>query len=188
MRLQFPSWIREQVDWDRDVVYLLDAELRFVECNPAWNTFAAENGGIRISADEVKGRCVLDYVPDVLRAFYVHRYWLAQRSSQWAGFDYHCSSPEKIRLFQMKLCEAEGGVLVMNHLLLEEACAPVDPLDDAGVRQYVTPHGSLVLCANCRKARRRDSGEWDWVPAFLCEHGFTVSHGLCPRCTTHLYG
>jgi hypothetical protein len=101
--MAFPSWIMESDVWQQDVIYLLDDELRFVDCNPAWETFAADNGGRGISRQEVRGRLILDFVPDVLRKFYVHKYWFARRAEGQTHFDYDCSSPEKIRLFRMTM-------------------------------------------------------------------------------------
>ena len=36
-----------------------------------------ENGGRGLARPEVCGRLILDFVPDVLRTFYLHKYWLA---------------------------------------------------------------------------------------------------------------
>ena len=132
METVFPSWITEAAAWNEDVIYLLDAELRFVDCNPAWDKFAADNGGRGISRAEVAGRLILDYVPDVLRTFYVHKYWFAKRSEGWTEFDYDCSSPEKIRLFRMAMKGIEDALLVVNHLRLEEECEVAAGADGGG--------------------------------------------------------
>ncbi len=189
MEVRFPSWITEAAAWSEDVIYLLDAELRFMDCNPAWDEFAAQNRGVGISRAEVCGRLILDFVPDVLRTFYVHKYWYAQHGEGWTEFDYHCSSPEKIRLFRMAMTSVAKELLVVNHLLLEEECEVGPPLSEVGRDLYVSPDHFATMCANCRKTKRRDdSATWDWVPAFLQEHDFKISHGLCPRCAAHLYG
>jgi hypothetical protein len=186
--VSFPSWITEAASWHEDVIYLLDEELRFVDCNPAWDQFAADNGGIGISRADVFGRSILDFLPDVLRSFYVHKFWLAQRSEGWTEFDYHCSSPEKLRLFRMAIIGVAKELLVVNHLRLEEKCEIRAPLTDAELEQYVSADGFTTMCANCRKTRRLDDGAiWDWIPAFLHDSNLKVSHGLCPRCIASLY-
>ena len=189
MAIMFPAWITEAAAWTEDVVYLLDAEMCFVDCNPTWDTFAAENGGKGISRAEVSGRSIFDYVPDVLRSFYLHKYWFAKRSEGWTEFDYDCSSPEKIRLFRMRMIGVEEGLLVVNHLRLEEECNVASPLTEEARRSYISPDGSVTMCANCRKTKRRDEVDsWDWVSDFLRDRTLKVSHGLCPRCASHLYG
>ena len=183
MALGFPSWISNVADWDRDVLYLLDDELRFADCNPAWDKFAADNGGVGISRAEVLGRSVLDYVPDVLRTSYVHKYWYVKHTREPVAFDYDCSSPEKIRLFRMTMSGIEDGLLVVNHLRLEEECRVTGPLTDGARAMYLSPDGFVTMCANCRKTKRRgDPTQWDWIPEFLNDRSLTVSHGLCPRC------
>jgi hypothetical protein len=189
MALTFPSWITEAAAWNTDVVYLLDSELRFVDCNPVWDDFAAANGGVGIFRAQIIGKSILDFVPDVLRTLYVQKFWLANRSPGWTEFDYHCSSPEKIRLFRMAMMSVATELLVVNHLLLEEACEVRPPLTETEKEQYVSPEGFVTMCANCRKTKRRDDDvTWDWIPEFLQDQGFQVSHGLCPRCIAHLYG
>ena len=185
---RFPSWITETSNWDQDVIYLLDGELRFIDCNPVWDRFAAANDGRHIARADMPGRSILDYVPDVLRTFYVHKYWFAKRISGWTEFDYDCSSPEKIRLFRMSMMPVEDGMLVANHLRLEEDCAPAPPLTEARKQDYISSGGIVTLCANCRKTMRVDDPtSWDWVPNFLRDTGgIPVSHGLCPRCASHL--
>jgi hypothetical protein len=178
----------EAAAWNEDIVYLLDDEMRFVDCNPAWDQFAAANGGVGISRREMPGRLILDFIPDVLRAFYVHKYWFAKRTEGWTDFEYDCSSPEKVRLFRMAMIRAGGGLIVANHLRLEEECSVGPALTAAERQSYVSPGGLITTCANCRKTMRRDDVTvWDWVPEFLRQSQLTVSHGLCPRCAAHLY-
>jgi hypothetical protein len=185
----FPSWIIESDAWRTDVVYLLDAELRVVDCNPVWDRFAQENGGCGISRPEIRGKMVLDYVPDALRTFYVHKYWFARRAEGWTYFEYDCSSPEKIRLFQMAMIAVDDSLLITNHLRVEEACEVKPPLTAEQARRYISPGGLATMCANCRKTKQLDDEvQWDWIPEMLHRESFTVSHGLCPRCSLYLYG
>ena len=187
--MPFPSWIVEKDDWMTDVMFLLDEELRLVDCNPAWEKFAVGNGGRGLSRAEVCGRLILEYVPDVLRTFYLHKYWLAKRTPDGSYFDYDCSSPDWIRLFRMTLLPLNDLLLVSNHLRLQEKCEARPPLTLEEANQYIPSNGLVVMCANCRKTKRRDSEtQWDWIPEMLSRDSSKVSHGLCPRCKLQLYG
>jgi hypothetical protein len=186
--LAFPTWITDDAAWHEDVIFLLDDELRFVDCNPAWDEFSVRNGGKQLLRADVAGRMILDFVPDVLRNFYVQKYWFAKRSSGWTETKYDCSSPEKIRLFRMAMIRSGECLLVVNHLLLEEECRPGPPLTEEGKRSYVSSGGFITMCASCRKTKRSGGPiEWEWIPDFLRDHSLTVSHGLCPRCLAYLY-
>jgi hypothetical protein len=187
--MPFPSWILDSDDWMTDVMFLLDDELRLVDCNPAWERFAAENGGHGLSCAEVCGRLILDFVPDVLRTFYLHKYWLAKRTADGAHLDYDCSSPDRIRLLRMTMLPLDDLLLVTNHLRLEEKCEARPPLTAEQASHYISSTGFVVMCANCRKTRQRESEtQWDWIPEMLSHDSRKVSHGLCARCKTHLYG
>jgi hypothetical protein len=187
--MPFPSWIFESDDWMKDVMFLLDDELRLVDCNPAWERFAEENGGHGLSCREVCGRLILDFVPDVLRTFYLHKYWLAKRTVAGTHLAYDCSSPDRIRLLRMTMLPLDDLLLVTNHLRLEEKCEPRPPLTVEEAGHYIAPTGFVVMCANCRKTRRRQSEtDWEWIPEMLSHDHSKVSHSLCTRCKTHLYG
>jgi hypothetical protein len=187
--MPFPSWIVERDDWTTDVMFLLDEELRFVDCNPGWESFAAENGGHGLARAQICGRSILDFVPDVLRTFYLHKYWLAKRQAGGTYFDYDCSSPECIRLFRMTMAPHDGLLLVSNHLKLAERCEVRPRLTFEQTRQYISSSGFVVMCANCRKSKCCETEtQWDWLPEMLSHDRSKVSHGLCPRCKTHLYG
>lgn len=187
--MPFPLWILDKDCWMTDVMYLLDDELRLVDCNPAWERFALENGGHGLSRPEVCGRLILDFVPDVLRTFYLHKYWLAKRAAGPTYFDYDCSTPERIRLFRMTMSPLDELLLVTNQLRLEEKCAPRLPLTVEEGSHYISSTGFVIMCANCRKTRQRESeAHWDWIPEMLSQDAFKVSHSLCPKCKAHLYG
>jgi hypothetical protein len=189
MGYQVPSWVQEVFETDHDVLYLLDADLRIAECNLGWDKFAAENGGVRISRAEVRGRPVFDFIPQVLVRFYQDKFAEALRVGHWIGFDYECSTPDVFRQFHMALRAVESsGLLVVNSYLPNQR-APLNATNQAlADAAYVSPGGMLTMCAHCRRTRRQDgSNTWDWVSRFLRDTGRKTSHGLCPRCTSYLY-
>ncbi len=48
--------------------------------------------------------------------------------------------------------------------------------------------GLLPICSSCKKIRD-DQGYWKQVEQFIGEHtGARFSHGICPDCTSKLYG
>ncbi len=184
----FPPSLRHTPSWTEDIVFLLDEELRLLDVNEKWDTFAMANGGRNLSLDAVRGSSILSYTPEVLRGFYFVKYEAARRSQKPIRFEYDCSSPEKIRLFRMEISSVETSLLVVNHLLLEEPWVVREPGSALEASLYSTADKIVTMCANCRKSRRVDLPEtWEWVPEFLLDRGLLVSHGLCPRCFTRFY-
>jgi hypothetical protein len=172
-----------------DVTFLLDPELRFVECNAAWDDFALANGGAGILRNQIQGHSILRYIPYVLRTFYVNRYRATISTRRTSNFVYDCSTPEKIRIFRMTIEAVPAGLFVTSHLELVEDCTPCGPLTPERTLEYISSTGFATMCANCRKTRRlHDSGVWDWVPDMILHDQSVISHGLCPRCASHLYG
>ena len=189
MTYQVPSWVQEVFETDQDVLYLLDAEFRIMECNLGWDKFAAENGGVGISRAEVRGRNVFEFIPDVLVRFYQDKYSEALRVAHWIGFDYECSTPDIFRQFHMALRKVEySGLLVVNSYLPNQRTPLSAPNEALADLLYESPGGFITMCAHCRRTRRQDdSNTWDWLSRFLRDTGRKVSHGLCPRCTSYLY-
>jgi hypothetical protein len=189
MSYQVPSWVQQVFETDRDVLYLLDANLCIAECNLGWDKFAAENGGVGISRVAVLGRNIFEVIPEVLVRFYQDKYAEALRAGHWIGFDYECSAPDVFRQFHMALRSVENsGLLVVNSYLPNQRTPLTAPNEAKANEIYLSPSGMITMCAHCRRTRRQDNtNTWDWVSRFLRDTGRKVSHGLCPRCTSYLY-
>lgn len=189
MKPQFPAWVRQLLDTDSEVVYVLDAKLSIAACNRAWDNFAAANGGVGISAADVVGQPVFDFIPPVLVAFYQQKYDAARRTGVWVGFDYDCSSPATYRQFHMALQTLENGAIVVVNSLRPHRISPFardKAAEPASV--YFSSDGVITMCAHCRRTQHPQFSEvWEWVPQFVSHPGDKVSHGLCPRCLAQHY-
>ncbi len=67
-------------------------------------------------------------------------------------------------------------------------------LEDSNTRlrkaltEVKTLSGLLPICSNCKKVRD-DTGYWDQIENYICEHSDAeFSHSLCPECTERFYG
>jgi hypothetical protein len=189
MPIVLPPWTAAICDPNKDVVFLLDRSLRFVDCNPAWDEFAQTNGGEHVSRSDVVGRYIFDFIPTVLANFYDRKYQTTWNSNCPTTFNYDCSSPQRIRVFTMTLLGVPEGMLVMNRLQLQESVPCPIPLNGDRVPLYLSDIGMVTVCANCRRTKRIDLPDaWDWLPETLQDQRRQVSHGLCPRCIEHVYG
>lgn len=183
-----PLSVRAAPSWHEDVIFLLDDQLCLQDVNDGWCKFAMANSGCNLSLSAIKGTPILSYTPQVLEGFYLVNYEHARRSRKPVSFQYDCSSPEKIRLIRMEISSIGTSLLVVNHVLLEEPCVVREAEYSFDEHLYLSGEEILTMCANCRKTRRVDlPDKWEWVPEFLQNQSFRVSHGLCPRCIKHFY-
>jgi hypothetical protein len=177
---------RDAYDGDPAMIYELDQDLKFLRCNPAFDRFARDNGGIDLSGSKLLGTCIMDVTPPVLRDFYSTAYHAVRRFQRqwWHVFD--CSSSDVFRLFQMRLLPADADhILVINTLIREE---PHETQIAARIEEYTDAEGIATICANCRRVEHlTQPGRWDWVPSLLSLSGTLVRPGLCPFCVAYHY-
>ena len=186
----FQDLSREVIDKSRDVIYLLDGDLRIQYCNPAWDQFARQNAGERALAAQVQGARLFDFIPEALQAFYRTVFGACQQDRQPFAFDFECSSAGTYRLFRMQILpfREKAGAAVVNALRVEGP-ARDRATSDAPDPRYVRPDGLRTMCAHCRRTRRVDDAtRWDWVPRYLADKSLRVSHGMCPTCADYHYG
>jgi len=185
----FPAWVRQLLDTEQEVVYILDPEMRIAACNPAWDNFSNANGGVGISATEVVGRPIFDFIPPVLVAFYQEQYAAARSKRVWVGFDYACSSPATYRQFHMALLCLEDEAIVVVNSLRADRIAPFEMHRAADpVSRYFSSDGYITMCVHCRRTQNPQLPDiWEWVPHFVSHPGDKVSHGLCPQCVVIHY-
>jgi len=170
------------------VSYVLDSNLRFAYCNPAWDKFARENDGLELLGDAVIGSQLFHAIPDVLQPFYTRMFDEVQRSAFVGQHVYECSGPQHFRKFRMRVHLLNSNwLMVSNTLLVEEAHCRETPAHDS---VYRNEHGLIIMCAHCRCSQRTDEPrQWDFVPAHLKARPLSlgVSHGLCPVCRAYFY-
>ena len=188
--LQAAGFTVRSLELNPSVIYILDPGLRISYCNPAWNTFARQNGGKDLERELVVGKRCLDAVPDALREFYESEFMTAIQTQKPWEHDYECSSPEKYRFFHMRVLPLSSG-----HLLVENSLFTERPHEAGGISsgvdhsRYIDQNEFITMCANCRRvmAWNSEGKTWDWVPAYLISTPVPLSHGLCPTCLAYYY-
>jgi hypothetical protein len=166
--------------------YMLGPNLEITYCNPAWNRFAAENGGRDLLAESVLHRPVLEFFTPVMRNYYSEVFTRAQQKGEMQCQEYECSSPEIFRFFQMQIYPLQSGFAVINSLHAKTAHSQhgLQPLDHV----YLQSNSFLRICSNCRRTCRNDeSGQWDWVPDYLNANLKNTTHGICTVCREYFY-
>lgn len=183
-----PTFTPSLLDASPDIICLLDAELRIVHCNPAWDRFAAANEGRNCESSAVIGARILDSIPEPLARFFRTAFEVVRASEQPFEFDYECSSALVFRMFRMRIlpvCGA-GEFMVVHALRVERPHDRVAvPPDDVRFRGE---NGLIVMCCHCRRTRRTaEPTVWDWVPDYVARFPGMVSAGICSACYLYFY-
>jgi hypothetical protein len=179
------------LEQDPAVIYAVDASLRIVYCNAAWDRFALSNGGHKVVRALQVGRDLAESIPPSLQAFYWQAFEQVWNSGEPWTHEYECSSSEALRKFQMRVAPVYPGdknapLVIVNSLVAEAPHSRIsyDALDSV----YRDSEGILTMCCHCRRVRRVCATIWDWVPAFVRSMPEGVSHGLCDPCLELHYG
>ncbi|MEO8225051.1 MAG: hypothetical protein ABI661_09595, partial [Gammaproteobacteria bacterium] len=187
---------RADLESHAGAVYGLWPDCSLAYVNPAWLHFARSNGGEpAISTRWNLGSCVLDAIPEVLKAFYADLLRAPLSGSAPPArprtHEYECSSPDLYRRFAMTVypLEAAEGLLVVNSLRIETPHAAADPASATeGMEGYFDTDGVVRQCAHCRRIRAVDGdNQWDWIPAWVEKSHAATSHTLCNFCLDHYY-
>ena len=88
----FEEFTRHAVDESRDVIFMVDSEMRITYCNPAWDQFALANGGEDFVAARALGTDLMQVIPDPLRDFYSEAFQRCRQYHLTFDIDYECSS------------------------------------------------------------------------------------------------
>ena len=181
----------DSLETHKGTIFGIWPDRRLAYFNPWWFRFAVENGGEgSIPLDWALGRSVMDSVPDSLGDFYENLYRSVLDRDPASGspvqHEYECSSAEIFRRFLMTLYRLgnQEGILVVNSLVIERphdkaVRPPREPLPDA----YSDEGGFIHQCASCRRVMNmKETGRWDWVPAWVARPPTRTSHTLCDTC------
>ncbi|MEX1365741.1 MAG: hypothetical protein AB1Z98_21620 [Nannocystaceae bacterium] len=161
---------------------------RLAYFNKAWLEFAANNGGDEIQRSWNLGVSIWDAIHPPLREFYQEGFERCLEDGQPWCHSYQCSSPELLRKYQMTVYPLGGGrgLLIVNSLQVE---VPHPDLSDGvlSLQDYLDEHGLVHQCMHCRRVRRADGSNWDWIPQLVASPPSNMTGALCGPCFLYHY-
>ena len=176
----------DDLDRDPSVIYGLLPDGTLGYYNQAWASFAVSNGLPDIESIWPLGSQVSDAIPWSLRPFYEMLWETAKRRGVPVTHEYECSSPNQVRRYIMRVLPlAEDAVLIVNALRLAEERGETH-LEGVVPESYVR-NGVIMQCSHCRRVRRSESEDWDFVADYVARPRANVSHGLCRPCLQYHY-
>lgn len=163
----------------------LNRDLTMVLLNPAYYTFARDNGGSAIPVRFGLGTNILDAIEGTLHRFFNDLFRRAMDGSAAEHFDYECSSSDVFRVFRMIMYPvADGRALLVDHsLTVSTNHNRVEAAFDT--QAYTDQNGIAHVCGHCRRVRHLILNRWDWCPDVL-QYG-NVTHGLCSFCLDYYH-
>lgn len=163
-------------------VYQLDEKRRIVDVDGPWDRFALDNDGVAACAERVIGQPLMHFVSgDDARMWIDTLLQLATLTGKPLERPYRCDSPELRRYMVMRVVPKDGGMLRVEHRLLEVQ-ARIRPVRFLPVSDH---HPSLRLrCSICGRIKAQDhwqeaeqcGGESEGIPTI------PVAYTVCPNC------
>ncbi|HKJ08624.1 MAG TPA: hypothetical protein VKA76_06020 [Gammaproteobacteria bacterium] len=174
------------------VIYGLTPELRLCYFNPAWFTFARDNGADTAFHERFSlGTPLEEAIEGPLQGYYVGAYRSVFVHRRPWDHDYECSSDQVFRCYHQRAYPLAGthALVVVNSLRISY---PQDTDARVGFEPDENPYrdsrGFVTQCAHCRRTQRAaDPKQWDWVPAWVTQLPARTSHFLCPLCFDYYY-
>ncbi|MEQ1910574.1 MAG: hypothetical protein ABMA15_17270 [Vicinamibacterales bacterium] len=169
-------------------------DTRIAYLNPAWDTFAGQNGGQPLIAERWGlGAVYLDAVPEPLGPFYRGLLDSASASTDSlrpTSHDYMCPSAALERLFNMQVYSLphRAGYVIIHSLRIERPHAAGKAETPPDTTTYFDANGLLHQCSHCRRVQNLvEDGAWDWVPQWVEHVWGNTSHTICPPCFEYYY-
>lgn len=178
----------DRLESDASTIYGLSPDLTIGYFNPAYVRFALENGGDDCLFKYRLGVSVLAAISDPIRGFYADRLEAVRETKQPWEHVYECPSPTTARRYRVRVLPiGERSLLAVHAAVVEASHAPSLGSAAPRISAYVDGHGMIHQCSHCRRVRRNDDREWDFVPSLLALPPYPVSHGLCGLCYAYYF-
>ena len=168
-----------------NIIYILDDKNRIVSVGGAWNKFADENDGINLTAKDIFGRQIWDFVTgDATRMWLEVIFQLARFRGTRVERPYRCDSPKLKRYMRMYIDPEHNKHLLVSHeiLAVEERSAPL----------YIRygPNSLKNIRQRCSVCGRLNIGGWQEPQAKHTDasNSISVSYTICNECQQTIPG
>lgn len=168
-----------------DVVFAVDDAYVLRAHNPAWLTFATDNGGAETLTAYPLGTSILPAIATSIRHYVTRLYVLAMESGLPSEHVFECSSPGVFRRFRQVQVPLPGkaGWLVTNECV---EARPHTREPHAWSKRFLDGAERTIQCSHCRRTLDHHSGtRWEWVPSVVARPRPRTRFELCPDCSDH---
>lgn len=177
------------VDAPSSCSYELDEEMRIVLVDPAWGTFAMENGAPELVPPAPLGRTLWSYISDPTTAqLWYQLLEKVRRTGASLVLQIRCDSATLKRYLDLRVSPRPfSGVRIETTIVRLESRVPVPLLD----RDRQSSGGMLRMCSWCKRVMLCDR----WVDVEEATASLRlferttlpeITHGMCPDCHTEV--
>lgn len=187
---------RRTLDAERWPSFVVDRAEHIIYANSAWNLVAISSGGPR--AEEVVGTAWRTHIAGLeLSAWYKEVFNRVIEHRKGERHEGDCNTPDRFRLFSNRFdplvargMRAAGGMLVQTNMIEEAPIGERYRIAQPDEERYRQPTGVILQCGGCRRVLVAGTFPrlWEFVPEYVAERRFDVSHGLCELCREVHYG
>ncbi len=168
-------------------IYALSKKLDVIYVNPAWVTFAKENGyNEEILNKTLDSSLINAFNGQQIKDDFYQTYSKVMATGKIWRNEYECSSANEFRYYHQGVYPLKNndGLLIINTLMVKSPTKTINLKTDIDiVKRYLQPTGFINQCSNCKYTQRNNEIEnWDWVPEFLEKMPSNISHSICPLC------
>jgi hypothetical protein len=169
----------------KKTIYWIDRKKRIISVSDLWDRFAQENGGSGISATDVQGRSLWDFViGDTARMWLEALLQLTVLKNETVVRPYRCDSHQLKRYMQMHLVPEDSGILKVEHVLLstENRIVPV-------FIRHSPQRSNEHIHARCSVCGRIENNQLWEEPDLYKSSGsihLNVIYTVCPDCLNTL--
>jgi hypothetical protein len=172
---------QERLVRDPSTVVAIDPQGTILWTNPAWEAFAADNGGSEIATSYGVGQRYYAGISGELRGFFEQSFQRSYVEGTVFELEYECSSAQTRRVMRLRALPIRGSGLLLEHSRVTEGPIMLEGLPAIEAR-YLDQDGVIRQCSDCRRVLCVTENVWDWVPVWVERPDPRISHGLCDVC------
>lgn len=168
-----------------EICYVVDERDQLVSVSRDWSCFAEQNGGPELTAENVTGRSLWDFVEDEATRELYHDVLRRVRSGRSTELTLRCDAPDQRRLIEMIVSRRPDGNVEFTTRLLASKARPRQPL----LAKSTPRSGERVL--TCSWCNRVHAGTEEWLEVEDASDRLHLAgeaelprmeHVVCPHC------
>ena len=162
--------------------YRLDSKDLILLVGGSWDSFAYKNNASGLSAREIEGHCIWEYITGDATVMWLKSLFGYVRVRKTAvERNYRCDSPKVKRFMRMRITPEEDGNLLLEHDIL--SIEPREKSVNFNKRHKQGLHNLIFRCSFCNQVYSGGVwGELESLDKTINLQELTVAWSVCEHC------